>query len=378
MYTRYLNPLNVVFCLLMFLSSCGFFGKKDNTNSIIEVLVIQEVKEKEFSDYFKLSSVINLETNENSYITDIRKIFINDNGIFILDGFKQVLHFDRTGKYIKQFNSIGKGPGEWVEIFDFDMDDTNIIIRSQHKELTYSINGEFIEEVPNKNSAQEFVRIDNKTKAYYCSQGFNNSHNVLIKKESKKENYHIKTIGALKGYEFKSRYSRIFCQTQMGFIFVKAFNDTIYQLNSTFPFSPKYRIDFGAKRYPVEKLKDANLVDKFDREYANYISNVYETEVILYFEYVEGLRPKRVIFDKTIGKVILNENIRHDKENMVPIRIVNYYGNVNNALSILEPSEYFEFRELFSIDSEDTILPELKGINEADNPILLFYSINDN
>jgi hypothetical protein len=76
---------------------------------------------------FPLSSIgkkieyIPLETTPNSLIgslngvgLDLANIVFSDSFIFISDG-EKLLQFDRSGKFIKQIGSVGRGPGQYLQ-----------------------------------------------------------------------------------------------------------------------------------------------------------------------------------------------------------------------------------------------------------------------
>jgi hypothetical protein len=369
--------------ILLFLAAKMLGCTEGSTNrskvSIIEI-PSNEVSGN-FSKNFTLSHIVPLETTEYSYISEIKKIAINNFGIFILDNNKRILHFTENGNFIKHFSQIGKGPGEWNEIFDFEVNpfDSTIIIRSQHKELIYTTKGSFVKESHTDLLALEFYTISKDLTAFYynsISHKLKSGYNIIVRDKNGRDKHYSKSIKPLDGYIFKTKYSRNFCQTNEGMLFTKTFNDTIFLLDSISVFAPKYKIDFGFKKYATERIKDAQLVSELDNEFANYISNIYETSQILYFEYLDANLPTRVVYDKISRKVVLKERIKPDMANNIPLNFINYYGNINYALSVIEPSDILEFLDYNAVNIESLKYPEIKQIKDTDNPLLVFYTIN--
>ena len=159
-------------------------------------------------------------------------------------------------------------------------------------------------------------------------------------------------------------------------LFTKTFSNTIYQLDSISVFSPKYMLNFGSKNYATERIVSPQQVNNMDNEYANYISNIYETSQILYFEYLDANFPTRVIYDKIAQMTVLKERIKPDMINNIPINFINYYGNINYALSLIEPTDIFEFLNYNNVDIDSLKQPVIKQIKDTDNPLLVFYTIN--
>jgi hypothetical protein len=373
-----LKGLALALCLATTLLSCT--KKSTNKREVVNIEIPNNEVLGSFSKYFTLSHIIPLETNENSYILDIKKISISEIGMFILDN-NRILHFTKDGKFIKKFSQTGKGPGEWTEIFDFEVNpyDSTIIIRSQHKELVYHINGSFVKESHTDILALEFYPISNDLTAFYynsISPVLKSGYNIIVKSKKGGEQYYSESIKALFGYIFKKKHSRNFCQTEEGMLFTKTFSNTIYQLDSISVFSPKYMLDFGSKNYATEKIKDPQQVNNLDSEFANYISNIYETAQILYFEYLDANFPTRVIYDKISQMIVLKERIKPDMANNIPLNFINYYGNINYALSLIEPSDILEFLDYKKVNIESLKYPEINQIKDTDNPLLVFYSIN--
>jgi len=107
-------------------------------------------KEWNISDYFDINETICLETDSNCFISQIDKMVIAKNYIYILDKeAKTVFMFTRGGKYVSKINNVGKDPGEYLNITTIDI--TNdalylVVWRARQKLLKYSLNLSFIEE----------------------------------------------------------------------------------------------------------------------------------------------------------------------------------------------------------------------------------------
>ena len=93
--------------------------------------------------------IVPLETNDNCLIGQIAKVEFYDDKIFLLDSFRKLLVFDINGKFLFNVGKVGRGPGEYPEIRDFDLDENgNIYVLTYQKILQFSKNGKYLKKIP--------------------------------------------------------------------------------------------------------------------------------------------------------------------------------------------------------------------------------------
>ena len=117
-----------------FFTSCSNPNPKTNVkNETISVILPYHVDlEKNLNNVssIPLSSIgkeleyIPLETSTNSLIKRIDQIVFTDSYIFISD-FNKLLQFDRSGKFIRQVGSNGRGPAEYIYVMGFCVDENH-------------------------------------------------------------------------------------------------------------------------------------------------------------------------------------------------------------------------------------------------------------
>lgn len=97
--------------------------------------------------------IVPLETKTESLIGSVQKIIFRNDKFYLFDIYrsKNAIHiFDLTGKHIRTLSRIGRGPGEYRDIMDFDVDDSgnifllnasggNIIVYNEQLNFTVSI-----------------------------------------------------------------------------------------------------------------------------------------------------------------------------------------------------------------------------------------------
>ena len=98
-------------------------------------------------------SFIKLETKNECLIGRISKVFFIDNRFFIHE--KQtstILVFDVSGKFLYKFGNKGRGPGEYVQISSFLLDEKKKMLMiyddSSRKMIFYLLDGTLVKEIP--------------------------------------------------------------------------------------------------------------------------------------------------------------------------------------------------------------------------------------
>lgn len=90
-------------------------------------------------------SYLPLETSPQCLIQEIDKILFSKSFIFVNDTRNRLLQFDKNGKFLRQIGSLGRGPEEYLFVYDFCLnEETNeIYIFSLDKMLVFSFEGKF-------------------------------------------------------------------------------------------------------------------------------------------------------------------------------------------------------------------------------------------
>lgn len=107
-----------ILILLIFSSSCV---QKENQRAQYTISKAMELSKASVTDYITITDSIQLETNQESLIGIVSKIQFTKDRIYILDNYitNCVFIFDLQGNFIKKFGEIGSGPGEYLSINDF-------------------------------------------------------------------------------------------------------------------------------------------------------------------------------------------------------------------------------------------------------------------
>ena len=135
---------------------------KEHPGTVID-FSFEKLSQEPVTGVVKSYSMIPLETTDQSYITRIVKMAVDDDKIFILEyiGAKRNLYaFSMEGKYLNKFNIQGRGPTECQSITDFDIHPTNkyisVLDPGLRKIKNYEINSNYVSEMTFDSWGKEF------------------------------------------------------------------------------------------------------------------------------------------------------------------------------------------------------------------------------
>ena len=96
----------------------------DANEKIVKVSLDQADEEYLASSFIRNYKIIPLETNENCLLSSIDKIKKVNEKLFVLDRVNNAIFiFRESGEYLQSLFKVGNGPGEYVQIMDFDVED---------------------------------------------------------------------------------------------------------------------------------------------------------------------------------------------------------------------------------------------------------------
>jgi hypothetical protein len=123
------NRLVIALVLSILLAICSCKNESDNSASALEPITIDidEVLSDEpvyFSKLFSGFKIIPLENNEDCMFSIITNVKFNDEKIYVFDRIytKSVFAFTRDGEFLHRVGTLGRGPGEYVQASDIDVD----------------------------------------------------------------------------------------------------------------------------------------------------------------------------------------------------------------------------------------------------------------
>lgn len=382
---------------MVFLQILLFIGCKRNSQKLkihenIKLINVQRPLEDKFltsSDYFDSIDIVPLETTEKSLIASINRIIVYNDNIYILDRkSNSVLVFNISGSFTFRIKSIGRGPGEYMQVGDFcvDLENEKIVVYAHDpmKLLYYDFNGNFLAEEGLEDIFNNIMAVDGKIIMFDIDDNkgkyaWVKSYNSNLLNGSHEIPEHV-----LKFQNQRTGYPMV-CKSKQPYFF-SPLDYNIY-LCSKNGISPKYRLDFGKNNIDPSfllSIKDNEVARLFqhctEKKYGFYISNFRETDDYVMFKFEPGMI---VLYSKKSESA---EVFTSHNEDMAALGMGMYFahdGEDNNMISIVEAHHLltqFEragwnlepYRKRFSHFQK--VENVLKSISENSNPILVFYS----
>lgn len=335
---------------------------------------------------------IPLETREECLISYISTIKIADSLIYINNNRKQLLVFEKNGKFKYQIGNQGEGPGEYLEINDYIINKDNIELLDFKKILTYSLTGEYLE---TKN-------FDLLNDTVYCNaEGF--CHSPLggyyfwggtsgIKNYNSEQirymMYHVdNNINITKGYfpiehgtgtahtRFKSYKDTIIIDP-----YLKEYN--IYQIDDKGTLSSRYFFNFGKNAYtqklPVGRNKGKHETYEDFSKYIISCEDFQETEKWLHISFAHENKAYSALLNKGTQKCYLlsaaNPHLKTDE-----LRFWGAYASWGEQLIMPIEASWLQI-ELARISPEyinKLNIGHYKSMDEFNNPILVLYKLKE-
>lgn len=256
--------MNVFFLLLsLILFSCA---EDHVSNSEIEIIPLAtcvnkgEYQVEKLSDYAKSLHYIPLETNTTSLIgvVDVEKSFFgNDN--FYLCSDNNLYKFSGSGRFLSQIGKSGGGPGEYVHIWDVDIDFSNDKLYIKNRNISileYSTNGDFIRDIPIKMNflekgyyTQHFQQVSPELFFFEIVSYLDNQYMGILSDDSFEKPVYLLSRDPIPMDEnenivFVVMDAKIY-KTGKDIYFHQLRSDTIYQINTdSLCLIPRYVLDY--------------------------------------------------------------------------------------------------------------------------------------
>lgn len=367
----------------------------DRTNMISKEIVttinvpVNYEKKQEPDSIFSDYQFIVLETNENCLISDPQKVVIKNQNIFIQDFNKSLFMFGLDGKFKKKIGEQGRGPGEYLQLAAFEIDDNNnIYILDYHKIIQFSPEGTFINSQNLNLSSksfqcwpEQFKKIDS---GYYLWSG-----SLAIKDNDKMQNFAMYRVS--EDFIIEDGYFPLTHKIMNSFSRFRPFdeiynidpifgNDTIYAITKD-GIKARYYIDFG-KRALSEKIpNEFKSLSSFKSKIAPYTSfsprRFTETQEWIYFIFSHNFKNYNVFYSKENDKCFVSPLITETKRNSSIVKwIDSSWGD--SLVVFLEPNEILSNINNNTIDGfkiKEDVLYNLTQMKVTDNPVLLICSM---
>jgi len=235
--------------LLVLLSGCGSSSSDDS----IDLTKRDNISITDFIDHI---DVVQLETNDQCLLSNIRQSIIYEDNFYILDSKQSLFCFSKTGEFKYKISSVGRGPEEYIYINHFNIDPFNnrlMLVTTSGSILYYNLDGNFIkkETLPSECRAYNEVYAINKDTLLFISLSY--FSNIYY---SHADNKIIKTMFPSEDSKFFNATSRTY--QYKGSVYFNSLNQNEVYNVSAADSSIAYKWNFNEPDYTEKQITELN------------------------------------------------------------------------------------------------------------------------
>ncbi|MFT6843590.1 MAG: hypothetical protein ACJASR_002374 [Psychroserpens sp.] len=381
-----------IISLLLLLPACS-----DNTGSIdtfsrqanngINRIVVEDILESiPFVDLADSIQYVVLESIDNgsTFLGNIEKVTFFDGRFYVLDTktAKGLFCFNSDGSHLFSLKMKGDGPGEFVRITDFDINEKKrqiqIYDEGNGRMSLFSLDGDYLGEGPRLSVIgifpDSFVLLGDTAILYNnnnCSDyGCNSVHLVNLKNELISQGIDNKNLSG-----FNVDFGTPIARNRDEVAFTQILNDSIYLLGGDLSIKTPYVIDFG--KYKMN-LQERNELINNPMQISSFIAQSNKTPGPAYINlnddfilltFLQNRVFVTLVIERKTHEYKVFRNYWFNNYEYIPTFIV--VGNYENKFIYFNGNEYMlNFKE--SNDSIDShpYAEVLKSINDRTNGVI--------
>ncbi len=282
------------FTLLIFLSNCKNISNREKRLITFDLKDLSKTTNVKLSDLgFTDIEYIPLETNEQCLISEINE-FITGNDFFLIKYFNEILEFRSDGSFVTKIGREGRGPQEFQNAHDLDVDEKNqyiyIVSGWEHKFYVFSQNGGFIRTISSPRHTTEIKFADDYILCYSINtEGITeNSFNLLNKEGLIEKSFRNKYPYNVRVNLIYFQHENLFYRFNNQLLKKEIYSDTVYIFKNK-SFIPSFVLEHGEKLLTPKARGDFDPIDIME----NYITqwNLFEFGDKVYYEFsIKGER----------------------------------------------------------------------------------------
>ncbi len=256
---RIQDKIGLAVCLILL---AGCHPKPAEKDTVISV-PFEQANAIDMGQFIDHVGYIQLQNHPESAFTDIDKLIVNGENIFMLDKrLKAIFCFDTTGKFRWRIQRVGRGPGEYQELDAMWVYPAKNELWLQSfwpgKLMVYNFDGQFIRETGIEWAARDMIGLGDNLLA-----GYNGTASIVGTLSMNAGIYKLDLNGNCQGQALSigdtSIYWRLDYQRHLqpyndGALLLSQ-SDTIYKINNKGEVSPDVFLDWGKLKYPEDLRK---------------------------------------------------------------------------------------------------------------------------
>ena len=392
---RRISLIHAIIFTELLLASCtdgrlAKFVESTERREISDKTVVLDM-EKNVVDSFSLSKFITdiryvqLETPSEACLTVPMNIKIANEIIYVSDLEEHLFCFDKEGNFLRKAFRNGKGHGEVLRMYDFDVDDSLLYVLDGTRSsiLTYRHDGTFVEDKTLPFRAISFARQENGyifQMAPYGMDGNDNESIIAITDDVfnllyTSFKYNLKKSNPVKRTPY-------FTNGNNPFLYAPIYGRSIYVIDEN-GINMKYYLSFQSPYYEQNKQIDGAKEAAEQKIYYSYDNPLQYGKFIIQ-NFVTSKECKGVLLiNKETNNYIFIKNFIQDSSQVFDFNIgmTKYYDKKQNELVGFANIYYKEVHkneiEEIKMTMTDSISSILIKESEAfsENPLIIFYRI---
>lgn len=334
---------------------------------------------------------IPLETSSRSLVGKVwENLVLTDEYIFVFGGTNSgFFQFDRKGKFIRKIAKKGQGPGEYVYLSSFIVNEKlrRIYILSSHtwRILVYDFEGNHIKDIQAPKDLRGLSQLDDSRFVTFKMNSSGNEEDRLIIFDS--EGTVVQTFPHWEKFTVEGSWNGMIGAPTDRYLYSlnnqvrhkDFYNDTLFTVTLD-AMQPEYIIPLGKYAIPPEKRferirGDMKVFNTYSDSY--FRVNVIEAPAYLFFTYsswnfTKQQKQRLSLFDKRSGECFTAKDylIQDDIREIHPFYPVTYSGN--RLIGLIQPSDLIESKEGTSKWKE---YPALKDLREDSNQVVVVVTL---
>ncbi len=299
--------------LIILLCSCNRSRNQTKVDDLIKIDLLSDasVTLSNLSEIASDIQYIPLQTIDSSLISRIDKVVIQGDKIYVNNRGTDIICFSKNGTFVGRLSKVGRGPGEYTSILDFDIssDSKKLILLADGKVLLYNVYGNEFKFSKSIDLYERVLKIsfipgtDNMLVSNGPWFGNETSLNLVI-------NLNRDTLLLKQNcYKFGksgpgTRAINDAIQYKLGDIvcFKEGFSDTIFYVNSKLDrLSPHLILDSHGTVPPPKVREDMEYAKAHAGEFSS-VAVAYEVPRYIFYYYMYKSTRHKIIYDKVSNK----------------------------------------------------------------------------
>ena len=385
--------------LIILLCSCGRSKYQAKVDELIKIDLLSDA-DMTLSNLSEIASDIQyipLQTIDSSLISRIDKVVIQGDKIYVNNRGTDIICFDKIGSFVGRLSKVGRGPGEytWIQDFDISSDSKKLILLSNGKVLLYNVNGDEYTFSKSLDLYEGVLKIsfipgtDNIIVSNGPWFGNETSLNLVINLDRdtlllKQNCYKYEKLGS------GMRATNDAIQYKLGdkVCFKEGFSDTIFYVNNKLDQLVPHLILDSQGTVPPPKVRG-------DMEYAkahagdfSSVAVAYEVPRYIFYYYMYKSMRHKIIYDKVSNRKyeLALENALVDDLNGGPNLDLNmqnctgrYFYVSIDAIKLKRhfQSDYYSNAAVKDLQKKVKLKGIADSVKETDNPLLIIVTPKD-